>query len=102
LSDEPLLHQLKQHHKLLTLIANQWRWDTSGFLPLSHWPNVEGGPLSYLDDEDPDEFLELGDFNPLPDTVLQLDDQHVMFLEQQDKEEEGEVERLVSLVYKHD
>ena len=64
--------------------------------------NIEGGPVSYLDEGDLDEFLELGDFSPLADTVLQLDDQHIMFLEEQDKEEEGEVERLVSLVYKHD
>jgi hypothetical protein len=85
------------------LIANQWRWDTSNFLPFSHWPNgIEGEPVSHLDEEDDNTFVELGDYSPLPDTVFQLDDQHVMFLEEQEKEEEGEVERLVTLVYKHD
>lgn len=74
----------------------------SDSVPSSHWPNVIGcEPVPNLNEEEDDDFVELGDFSPLPDTVLQLDDQHVMFLEEQDKEEEDEVQRLVSLVYKH-
>jgi hypothetical protein len=42
--------------------------------------------------------VDLDDFGPSPETVFQLDDWHVGFLEEPDRAEEGEVERLLSLV----
>ena len=80
----------------------------SSLLPSASWPNdlvlqlplisLDDEMLISLDDEAVDDMVDLGDFGPSPDTVLQLDDRHVSFLEEQDKVEESEVERLLSLV----
>ena len=79
----------------------------NGLLPSASWPRDLAArlPLISLDDEtliplddEADDMVDLGDFGPLPDTTLLLDDRHVSFLEEQDKVEESEVERLLSQV----
>jgi hypothetical protein len=72
------------------------------FLSLAHWPKELPlqAPPGHLDEEaEADNIMvDLDDFGPSPETVLQLDDRHVSFLEEPDRAEEGEVERLLSLV----
>jgi len=80
----------------------------NSLLPSASWPSnltvqlrlksLNDEALIPLEDETDDDMVDLGDFGPLPETVLQLDDRHVSFLEEQDKVEESEVERLLSRV----
>ena len=52
---------------------------------------------SYVDELE-DSIDDLGDFDPVPDTIFQLDDWVVSFLEEDNRVDEGEVDRMLSLV----
>jgi hypothetical protein len=80
-------------------LGQLWQKDTKGWLSSSTWPEeLASHPQDPHWDEADESTLDLEDFSPTPDTVFELDDRHVTFLEEQEKVEEGEVERIVSLV----
>src|SRR5260370_8393065 len=74
-----------------------------GLFPCADWPVVLCHGVLLLDTsadvDDPDEWIDLDDFGPLPDDILELDDQHAAFLEEDPHQAEAdEVERLVTRI----
>jgi hypothetical protein len=77
----------------------QWKKDTREFIATSLWPTAivsDPSPSDVVSETDNDS-LDLDDFSPLPESMLELDDRHVAFLEGQDTVERDEVERILSL-----
>jgi hypothetical protein len=83
----------------LIRLGQQWRNQTEPFLEAASWPDSLGleGP-SEIDDEDEDPTSGLDGFGPEPDSVLEVDDRHASFLEEEDTADDDEVERIVALV----
>ena len=102
LSDVPFHQQLKLHEKGLIQLGQQWRNETEAFLEVTSWPKALGlKAASQLDDDDDDDdddsIFNLDGFDS-PDSVLEVDDHHVSFLEEQETADHDEVERIVALV----
>ena len=101
LSDVPFRQQLELHEKCLVQLGQQWRNETETFLEVASWPKALGlKRASQCDDSDDDDdsISDLDDFGPVPDSVLQVDDRHVSFLEEEEAADADEVERIVTLV----
>ena len=102
-TDVPLKHQLQTHRQSLLALASTWHSHVWDFSPAADWPVVLCHGVLPLDTsadvDDPDEWIDLDDFGPLPDDILELDDQHAAFLEEDPHQAEAdEVERLVTRI----
>lgn len=67
-------------------------------LNVAVWPKalrLEKAKASQVNDEASDSDDDLG---PIPDSVLEVDDWHAFFLEEEDAADDDEVERIISLV----
>ena len=101
LSDVPFRRQLELHEKYLVQLGQQWRNETEAFLEAASWPKALGlKGVSQCDDDDDDDssISNLDDFGPVPDSVLEVDDRHVSFLEEEEGVDDDEVERIVTMV----
>lgn len=89
------------HQESLFSLASTWRSHILEVSPETEWPStllhteiqVESSTEALEDD-----WIDLGDFGPIPDDMLELDDQHAAFLEDPEQAEEDEVERLVTRI----
>jgi hypothetical protein len=98
LLDAPLHHQLELHEVHLIQLGRQWRNEMEASLNVAVWPKalrLEKAKASQVNDEASDSDDDLG---PVPDSVLEVDDRHVFFLEEGDAADKDEVERMISLV----
>jgi hypothetical protein len=102
LSDVPFHQQLELHERHLIQLGQQWRNETEAFLEAASWPKALGLKKAPQhdddDDSDSESIADLDDFGPVPDSILQVDDRHVSFLEEEEAAEDDEVERIVALV----
>ena len=95
--DASFHHQLELREKHLLQLGQQWKNETEPFLEAASWPKqLHLKTASKLDDEDVES--DSDDFGPVPDSVFEVDDRHVSFLEEEGQVDEDEVERMVALV----
>jgi len=84
-------------------LASTWRSHVWDFSPDADWPaTLCHGVLpsdSSADVDDIDEWIDLEDYGPLPEDILELDDQHATVFEEDPQGAElDEVERLVNQI----
>jgi len=103
LSDMTFHQQLELHERHLVQLGQQWWNEMETFLEDASWPKALGlKKASQCDDDDDNDdgesISDLDDFGPVPNSVLQVDDRHVSFLEEEEAADDNEVERIVALV----
>ena len=100
-TDPPLMYQLKKHQEFLITLGSGWHTQVEEFSPITDWPiAIQHFKHPVLVDLTAEEWEDLEDFSALGDHILELDDQHTAFLEDEHPkdEDEDEVECLLMLL----